>query len=315
MLLSRPDRMPRPVRAGAACTSRRQGAPHGLCLALVALLLHDIAESEAAPAPSTCDDWARKGECTANPSFMWAECAAACKSAGLREPWAEVDERSLAAPSSSSQVLELSFAASHGLAPVRIVLRNDLAPKTVAAIVAAIGSATSGSAGGVAFYRNEAVPTSPPEMCGPILCGPYALIQGRLRGLAGTPAEAMPLVRQGFVARIGQSEDFFIALADHLEWGHSFTVWGTLERGDSSGLATLEAIAQLPHHEQKAAGAETIMRLLDVELPATAAVHAAGSGVDATLETRLAGGAPGAHDDSPAEDAYAAAAATWTTEL
>ena len=40
---------------------------------------------------------------------------------------------------------------------------------------------------------------------------------------------------------------------------------------DADGLATLEAITRLPYHEQLGAGG-TIMRLLDVELPATGSI-------------------------------------------
>ena len=36
----------------------------------------------------------------------------------------------------------------------------------------------------------------------------------------------------------------FVALEDHVEWGHAFTVWG--EMRDAAGLATLEAITRLP---------------------------------------------------------------------
>eukprot|EP00964_Phaeocystis_antarctica_P047198 scaffold27292_cov50-Phaeocystis_antarctica.AAC.2 len=43
------------------------------------------------------------------------------------------------------------------------------------------------------------------------------------------------------------------------------------EMHDAAGLATLEAITRLPYHEQSGAGG-TIMRLLDAELPATAAI-------------------------------------------
>ena len=69
----------------------------------------------------------------------------------------------------------------------------------------------------------------------------------------------------------GSLRDFFVALDDHVEWGHSFTVWGDM-RHDAAGMATLEAISKLPFHEQKAAGASTIMRLLDVEIEAHAAI-------------------------------------------
>ena len=220
---------------------------------------------------------------------MWAECGAACRGLGLRDPLAEVDEKARAGASPSSQVLELSFGRNAHFAPLRIVLRPDLSPKTVAAVVAAVGRGTAAAA---TFYRNEAVPREPPGQCGDILCGPYSLIQGRLPGLAGTPTEAMPIVRRGYVARIQHSDDFFIALADHEEWGHSFTVWGELH--DDAGMATLEAIARLPYREQKAAGASTIMRLLRDELETSAAIVSQRVGPDsrepsgtAEAETRM----------------------------
>jgi len=115
-------------------------------------------------------------------------------------------------------------------------------------------------------------------------------------GLAGTPAEAVPIVRRGMVARIQQSGDFFIALDDHEEWGHSFTVFGDM-RDDVAGMETLERIAGLPFREQKAAGAETIMRLLNVEIQAHGALirshnHTSISVAEAALPEDLAGGAP-----------------------
>ena len=66
-------------------------------------------------------------------------------------------------------------------------------------------------------------------------------------------------MRRGHVARIQNGADFFVALEDHVEWGHAFTVWG--EMHDAAGLATLEAITRLPYHEQSGAGG-AIMRLL-----------------------------------------------------
>ena len=203
---------------------------------------------------------------------MWTDCAAACKSLGLKEPWADADERALAGlPSSiAAQLLELRFAPSTGFAPLRILLRPDLAPLTVAAIRQHIVGA-EGSNPAAVFYRSEAKPAAAPGQCGDILCGPYSLIQGRLEALLDTPSEATPVVRKGFVARIQNGRDFFIALDDHLEWGHSFTVWGEM-RDDDAGMATLEAISKLPYHEQKAASASTIMRLLEVEIETTAAL-------------------------------------------
>ena len=232
------------------------------------LWLSLISAVGAPPAPGQCDSWAKSGECVSNPGFMWTECVAACKGLGLKEPFAGTDEQAQAGlpPSSRAQILELSFAQITEYAPLRILLRPDLAPKTVEAIVRRVGSGAM-----AVFYRNEAVPDAPPGQCGDILCGPYSLIQGRLDALLDTPAEATPLVRRGFVARIQNGKDFFVALADHAEWGHSFTVWGEM-RDDAAGMATLEAIAKLPYHEQQAAGHSTIMRLLDAELEAHAAV-------------------------------------------
>ena len=51
-------------------------------------------------------------------------------------------------------------------------------------------------------------------------------MQGRLAALSSTPVEGQPIVRRGHVARIQNSADFFVALEDHVEWGHAFTVWG-----------------------------------------------------------------------------------------
>ena len=127
-------------------------------------------------------------------------------------------------------------------------------------------------------------------------------MQGRLAALRGTPAEGSPLVRRGHVARIQEGEDFFVALADHTEWGHAFTVWG--EVLDDAGLATLEQITRLPYHEQAGAGG-TIMRLLDLELPVTAAIRAA-----PTLT-------PSTHTPSstPTTESNPSAAASLNTEL
>jgi len=56
---------------------------------------------------------------------------------------------------------------------------------------------------------------------------PYALLGGTLRSLERqTPTEGTPVLERGDVAMIPGSMDFFIALADHPEWGHSHTVWG-----------------------------------------------------------------------------------------
>ena len=167
------------------------------------------------------------------------------------------------------------------MAPLRIVLRPDLSPRTVAAIIRSIGDSKGGAA---IIYRNEARPEKPPGMCGSIQCGPYALIQGRMEALTGMPAEGVPIVRRGFVARIHNSNDFFIALDDHEEWGHSFTVFGDM-RDDVFGLESLEKIATMPFREQKAAGSETVMRLLNEEIEVNARIIGGGrSSVPASFE-------------------------------
>ena len=93
------------------------------------------------------------------------------------------------------------------------------------------------------------------------------------------------------MARIQNGADFLVALDDHSEWGHSFTVWG--EMHDSQpGWETLEAIVKLPYHEQAGAGG-TIMRLLDAELTTTARIVAATNGRSASAEGgHTAGEAP-----------------------
>ena len=247
-------------------TPRRRALPMRRRRPVLACLLLACRGTPAPTPAATCTDWASSGECTRNPSFMWVECVDACKSLGLHEPWAELDELARSGPDADARILELSFPPSSGYAALSIALRADLSPKTVAAVVAAVDQAASQQGPAATFYRNEARPTAPPVQCGEILCGPYALIQGRLVGLKGTPAEGQPIVRRGYVARIKDGADFFIALDDHTEWGHSFTVWGELV--GEAGMRTLEAIARLPYREQAGAGG-TIMRLLDEELPAT----------------------------------------------
>ena len=224
------------------------------------------AAAVALTASARCDDWANSGECARNPAFMWTDCVEACERLGLQEPFAALDKKAAAGPPGNATVLELAFDGSTGYAPLHITLRPDLSPATVAAVLAAVGKAQGQPA--AVFYRNEAVQMLDPGQCGDVRCGPYALVQGRmLDGLDGTPTEGQPLVRRGFVARIQSSADFLIALDDHSEWGHSFTVWGEM-RAPQPGWTTLEAIVKLPYREQVGAGG-TIMRLLHAELTTT----------------------------------------------
>jgi hypothetical protein len=74
---------------------------------------------------------------------------------------------------------------------------------------------------------------------------PYALLSGTLRTLpAEPPLEGRPPLTKGMVAMIPGSKDFFIALADHPEWGAlegTHTVWGEVR-----GAASWKTMAAIP---------------------------------------------------------------------
>ncbi|XP_057761659.1 uncharacterized protein LOC130981915 [Arachis stenosperma] len=76
---------------------------------------------------------------------------------------------------------------------------------------------------------------------------PYALIQGTLEAQGTTfkklPAEDCPTIRRGSVAWIGPGPEFFISLANHAEWKHEYTVFGSVLPED---LHVAEKIATLP---------------------------------------------------------------------
>ncbi|KAG4973066.1 hypothetical protein AAZX31_11G037800 [Glycine max] len=76
---------------------------------------------------------------------------------------------------------------------------------------------------------------------------PYALIQGTLeaQGTAfnNLPVEDCPTLRRGSVAWIGSGPEFFISLADHSEWKHEYTVFGSILPED---MHIAEKIATLP---------------------------------------------------------------------
>lgn len=76
---------------------------------------------------------------------------------------------------------------------------------------------------------------------------PFALIQGTLNA-HGTafeklPTEFCPTVRRGSVAWIGSGPEFFISLANHVEWKKSYTVFGYVLPED---MEIAEKIAHLP---------------------------------------------------------------------
>ncbi len=49
----------------------------------------------------------------------------------------------------------------------------------------------------------------------------------------------LPARRKGNICMIPNCKEFFIATADHPEWGHSHTIWGEVSRAANSSRATL----------------------------------------------------------------------------
>ena len=120
------------------------------------------------------------------------------------------------------------------------ILRPDLSPRAAEAFT----NATEGGScdgGACNFYRSEAVPAGWDEkgFYGP----PYALFQGTLGRSRGSPSplpmEAHPVVRRGHLCVIGTGPDFFVALADHPEWGKAHSVVGFVP---TEGMRVLDGI-------------------------------------------------------------------------
>ncbi|KAK3235611.1 hypothetical protein CYMTET_54200 [Cymbomonas tetramitiformis] len=101
---------------------------------------------------------------------------------------------------------------------------------------------------GCSFYRAEPVPPqwgsleAPDTWQGGRWGPPYALLQGTLHpggsqvkaAKADAGSEARPVIRRGMLAWAGGGggPDFFIALAEHPEWGHGHTVFGNVVTQD-----------------------------------------------------------------------------------
>ncbi|GFR44364.1 hypothetical protein Agub_g5585, partial [Astrephomene gubernaculifera] len=108
-----------------------------------------------------------------------------------------------------------------------IKLRPDLAPDTCLLVWEL---AQKGNCPACKFYRHEPVPMDWGQagFYGP----PYALLQGSLADLAREPPfenSAKLPVKKGHVCMIPGCKEFFIATADHPEWGASHTIWGEVE--------------------------------------------------------------------------------------
>lgn len=97
------------------------------------------------------------------------------------------------------------------------------------------------------FYRAEARPNSgkgqPPE--GP----PYALLQGKLDVEARKEQEGKIPIKAGHVAFIPGTNDFFIALEDHPEWGTSHTVFAEVEDFVAVDLIAIQPYREVKHNQ------------------------------------------------------------------
>lgn len=131
---------------------------------------------------------------------------------------------------------------------LHIKLLPDCAPHSVAYILELL---TLHHCAGCQFYRAESRGQSWDSEGNHIenagFGPPYALIQGTLEAQGTTfnklPVEDCPTLRRGSVAWIGSGPEFFISLADHSEWKHEYTVFGSVLPED---MHIAEKIATLP---------------------------------------------------------------------
>ncbi|CAN1357274.1 hypothetical protein LINPERPRIM_LOCUS44162 [Linum perenne] len=129
-----------------------------------------------------------------------------------------------------------------------VLLLPDCAPHSVAYILELL---TLRHCAGCQFYRAEgrggSWDSQGNHIANAAFGPPFALIQGVLEA-QGTPfqkvgKEACPIVRRGSVAWVGSGPEFFISLADHTEWKHEYTVFGSVLPED---MDIAEKIAELP---------------------------------------------------------------------
>ena len=177
---------------------------------------------------------------------------------------------SLAALSASDAPCDLALVTVEGLVRMRVRKQAASAARYVADLLAERRGTSAPiqaptvdpsqpTRDGLRFYRAEPVPArwGSPEWPDNYLGGrwgpPYALLQGSLRPrrTRTRPASpdsgqgAKPVIRRGMVAWAGGGggPDFFIALAQHPEWGNGHTVWAEVLPGD---MAVIDAIMRRP---------------------------------------------------------------------
>jgi hypothetical protein len=158
---------------------------------------------------------------------------------------------------------------STSLGDIRVALRPDLAPKTVAFIADLARRGDAGCAS-CRFYRAEGLPApgAVDNFGGP--GPPYALIQGSFSVPDFVPIdkEGAPLVVRGDACFIGSGPDFFIAVGPHPEWGSGHTVWGRV-LGD---MSTVDDIALRQPQKEETWG-QTHVTVLQTPLPFSLALE------------------------------------------
>ena len=159
---------------------------------------------------------------------------------------------------------DLVLETAHGDLRVRLFERETPASAALVRAVARL----PGPCAPCRFYRAEPVPpfwgdaARPDSSFGGRWGPPYALLQGSIgrhpalaprAADAGAGARPAPL-RRGQLAWAGGASanlaDFFVALADHPEWGHAHTVFGEVVDAD---MAVADRIVQLPRRTNKPA--------------------------------------------------------------
>ncbi|KAL1520138.1 hypothetical protein AB1Y20_023610 [Prymnesium parvum] len=145
---------------------------------------------------------------------------------------------------------QLALVGAFGRVRVKLRDASPLAKQWVEALLA-----RQPECEGCTFYRAEPVPARwgsvewPDNYEGGRWGPPYALLQGGLSARGApqpqAPREDNPVVRRGMVAWAGGSSGpaFFIALADHPEWGRGHTVFADVVSED---MQIVEAIVRLP---------------------------------------------------------------------
>ncbi|KAG2492222.1 hypothetical protein HYH03_009467 [Edaphochlamys debaryana] len=160
--------------------------------------------------------------CALVAASLWSSASGSARN-GAFIGYREKDTRDVA----ETKTTDFKVKISSGYGEFIIKLRPDLAPDTCLLVWQL---AMKGSCPNCKFYRHEPVPSnwSVNGYWGP----PYALLQGSLTDLARQPPfenKAEVSVKKGHACTIPNCKEFFIATADHPEWGHSHTIWGEVE--------------------------------------------------------------------------------------